>query len=646
VAVRRDGGDPDDTLASGQADTVASDTGESAPSTRTSATFAIGPGSDLGRYQLGDELGAGGMATVYRARDRDLRRDVAVKVLFPHLARKPELTQRFHREARAAAGLEHPNILRVYDVGADNATPYIVMELVRGHSLRELADTDAPMLSELVAAIGALLCDALAIAHGAGIIHRDIKPANVMIADDGRLLLADFGVARIEDDDSLVTRTGALLGTPSFMAPEQAHGRTVDGRSDLYSVGVTLYQLASGSLPFAGPTAKILVEAAKGAVAVERRVPTVGAPLSRLIERLMNPDPAHRPSDAATVATDLRRLVSDGGLGKPADELRDYALDRAGYRAQRAPTVIAALVDRAQAAAARGATAHALSLCDRILAMDARNDAATALAERLTRSDQRRRWLVVGGALLALTVAAGGGWMAVRHWGGRPSTNGPGTDAATTIATGPIDAGSIDDAPTIDGRGGVLADATTADARSPVIDASRRDASATPAPAVADARLIADAAVTDAMLARDLDAALAPGTITLSFDTWCDLSIDGMPPQRATDQPIELSPGRHRLQCRQGLGQGTWTETVTVAAGEHRTISGNLLAPVTVTNALADSVRIRTRTVAAGATISVRPGRIKVDIVRGGVVTGGDWVTVPAVAACTLRKNPDLDCVP
>ena len=265
---------------------------EAEPVRRPARTRAIGPGDELGRYVVGEELGAGGMATVFRARDRELRRDVAIKVLFPHLARKEEVTRRFQREARAAAGLEHANILRVYDVGgaAGDLPPFIVMELVRGGTLRELAEAGPPLPAELVACVGALICEALAVAHAAGIVHRDVKPGNVMFADDGRLLLADFGVAHLDDDDSLVTRTGALLGTPSFMAPEQALGQAVDARSDLYAVGATLYQLATGSMPYTGPTAKIVTEASKGsALPAVRRRPAIGSELSRLIARLMAP---------------------------------------------------------------------------------------------------------------------------------------------------------------------------------------------------------------------------------------------------------------------------------------------------------------------------------------------------------------------
>src|SRR5262245_51904954 len=136
------------------------------------------------------------MATVFRARDRELRRDVAVKVLFPHLARRPDVVRRFHREARAAAALEHPNILRIYDVGGAERDdpPYIVMELIRGRTLLSEIEQRGAMLAEIAACIGALLADALAAAHAAGVIHRDVKPANVLIAPGGRLLPADFGV--------------------------------------------------------------------------------------------------------------------------------------------------------------------------------------------------------------------------------------------------------------------------------------------------------------------------------------------------------------------------------------------------------------------------------------------------------------------
>ena len=291
-------------------------------------------GDLLGRYELGEELGEGGMATVYRARDRELRREVAVKVLFPHLARRPEIVRRFHREARAAAGLEHPNILRIYDVGGGEGDepPYIVMELIRGRTLLQEIEQRGAMLAEVAACIGALLGDALAAAHAAGVIHRDVKPANVLIAPGGRLLLADFGVARLETEDSLVTRTGALLGTPAYMSPEQATGDTATARSDLYSLGATLYQLATGALPYAGPPAKVMSMIAAGSLMPPvRRRPACGPDLSRQIERLMACEPGARPATATAVAGELRALAAGGGLGEPGEELAAYFEDPDGF---------------------------------------------------------------------------------------------------------------------------------------------------------------------------------------------------------------------------------------------------------------------------------------------------------------------------
>ena len=642
-----------------RADTVASD-GDASASTG-SAALTVVSGTQLGRYLLGDELGAGGMATVYRARDHQLRRDVAVKVLFPHLARKDELTRRFQREARAAAGLEHPNILRVYDVGAGASGPYIVMELVRGQSLRDLVEADDALLAELVACIGALLCDGLAVAHAAGIVHRDVKPGNVMLADDGRLLLADFGVARLDGDDSLVTRTGALLGTVSFMAPEQAQGDAVDARSDLYSVGVTLYQLATGALPFHGGTAKILADATRGAMPALRRKPAIGAELSRLIGRLMAPAPADRPADATTVAAELRSLARAGGLGDPADELRAFALDRAAYLAQRTPIVVARTVARAEEAAARRAISTALALCDRALALAPTEAAAIALVARLTRTNSHRRAIVIGALALAVAgVATGGGLFLRDRMRAASSAAAPATVTDSATAT---DSATVTDTVTVtDSATATVTDPVTVTVTDPVtvtvtvppVDAARpttdprlrldastgRDASPAIAPALVDA---APPPPLDAAPAAPVP---SPVLVTFAFDTWCDLTIDGTAHGRADASPIPLLPGGHRVECKQGLGQGAWSDTITVVAGTPQRITASLLPPILVENAIADAVVIRGVRIARGATASLRPGRQRVEIVRGGKVAASGWVTLPRLTRCTLRDTPELDCYP
>jgi eukaryotic-like serine/threonine-protein kinase len=369
-------------------------------------------GDTLGRYDLGDELGEGGMATVFRARDRELRRDVAVKVLFPHLARRPEVVRRFHREARAAAGLEHPNILRIYDVGGGEGEdpPYIVMELIRGRTLLHEIEQRGAMLAEIAACIGALLGDALAAAHAAGVIHRDIKPANVLIAPGGRLLLADFGVARLETEDSLVTRTGALLGTPAYMSPEQASGDQAAASSDVYSLGATLYQLATGALPYSGSPAKVMSMIAAGnLVAPMRRRPSCGPDLSRLIERAMAAEPSARPASAIAVAAELRALAATGGLGDPNEELAAYFEDPDGFLRTRTPTVVTALVTAARTAIAEAKLPRAMALADRASALAPHDPGVTALIQTVTeggRMSRRKRALALAGIAVALVGGA------------------------------------------------------------------------------------------------------------------------------------------------------------------------------------------------------------------------------------------------
>jgi eukaryotic-like serine/threonine-protein kinase len=623
--------------------------GTTAPSARGTLTAA--PGTVLGRYQLGDELGAGGMATVYRARDPQLRRDVAIKVMFPHLAKKPEVARRFQREGRAAAGLEHPNILRVYDVGGGRTggdgpdePPYLVMELVRGRTLRELVDETGPILAEMVACIGALLCDALAAAHAAGIVHRDVKPGNVMVGDDGRLLLADFGVARIEDDDSLITRTGALLGTPSFMSPEQASGDPVDARSDLYSVGATLYQLATGSVPFSGPTAVVVAAIARGEYTPPvRRRPAIGAELSRAIEHLMALEPARRPGHAAEAAARLRALAEEGGLGEPREELARFLADPAGFEAARRPAIVAAAMARARAAVTSRALPRAMALLDRVLAIEPEHAEARHLAGTLAPRARRLGVMAAGGAGLAL--AAGTLWWVTQ----RPAT---GADAAVAVDAGaepdgarwaadadaapaPADAAPAPDAAAIPAAGR-RPDGGVPPRRDPVRAAAPADAA--PAPALA----------LDAAAPARPDARPAPATLTVELDAWCNLAVDGRDLgrlDRRTRYPVD--PGRRTVTCSQGPGMPSWSQVIDLGPGEHRVLRGALLGAVRVTIALrgGTAARIAGATHPNGAQVELRRGRLRVEVLdAAGAVVASGWVDLPGIAACTLRDRPALDC--
>ncbi len=214
------------------------------------------PGSErviAGRYRLLSPLGEGGMGTVWRARDEVLRREVAVKeVRAP--AGLPEadvrrMYARLEREAWAAARVAHRNVVTVYDVATDDGRPWIVMELVRGLSLADVLDAEGPLEPRRAALIGAEVLAALRAAHAAGVLHRDVKPANVLLSDDGRVVLTDFGIARV-DGSSALTMTGEVIGSPEFLAPERALGRTPGPESDLWSLGVLLYTAVEGASPF------------------------------------------------------------------------------------------------------------------------------------------------------------------------------------------------------------------------------------------------------------------------------------------------------------------------------------------------------------------------------------------------------------
>ena len=211
-----------------------------------------------GRYELGELLGYGGMAEVHRGRDIRLGRDVAIKVLRADLARDPSFLNRFRREAQAAAGLNHPSIVSVYDTGEDagpdgTSQPFIVMEYVEGRTLRDILKTEGRLPVRRAMEIAADVCGALDFSHRNGIVHRDIKPANVMITPTGAVKVMDFGIARaLADNAATVTQTANVIGTAQYLSPEQARGESVDARSDVYSTGCLLYELVTGSPPFQG----------------------------------------------------------------------------------------------------------------------------------------------------------------------------------------------------------------------------------------------------------------------------------------------------------------------------------------------------------------------------------------------------------
>lgn len=268
------------------------------------------PGRILnGRYRLGRLLGRGGMAEVYEAHDELLARPVAVKMLRPDMAADPEVRSRFEIEARSAARLHHPNVVSVFDTGEDGEDPYLVMEMLPGESLADRM-AQGPVDPEWLRAVAGDVLAALGAAHDVGLVHRDVKPANVLLSGEGQAKVADFGIAKsAEALGGDPTSTGLLLGTPAYLAPERIQGEPATSRSDLYSLGVVLYEALTGVKPFAGDNA-MAVATAIATMPTPSLEPAGAGPaldpqLIAAVERAMAKDPAQRPATAAEMAADL-----------------------------------------------------------------------------------------------------------------------------------------------------------------------------------------------------------------------------------------------------------------------------------------------------------------------------------------------------
>jgi serine/threonine protein kinase len=264
-----------------------------------------------GRYKLGEMIGTGGMADVYVAEDTRLARQVAVKVLRSDLARDPSFVARFRKEALAAAGLNHPGIVAVYDSGEEPA-PYIVMELISGHTLRELIHKGERVPLKRALEIGEGILAALEYSHHSGIVHRDIKPANIMITDHGDVKVMDFGIARaLADLGATLTSTWNVVGTAQYLSPEQALGEVADLRSDIYSTGCLLYEVLTGKPPFSGETpVSIAYQHVSGVlVAPSKIVPELPAGIDTLLTVALAKNPEDRYQTAGLMLDDLYKIA-------------------------------------------------------------------------------------------------------------------------------------------------------------------------------------------------------------------------------------------------------------------------------------------------------------------------------------------------
>ena len=263
------------------------------------------------RYALGEMIGTGGMADVYIGDDTRLNRKVAIKVLRRDLARDPSFVARFKKEALAAGGLNHSGIVAVYDSGDENNSPYIVMELISGQTLRQVMQQGLIPQGRALEIIEGIL-QALEYSHKEGIVHRDIKPGNIMITDSGDIKVMDFGIARATDDiGATMTNTWNVIGTAQYLSPEQATGELADGRSDLYSLGCLMYELLTGRPPFTGDTpVSIAYQHVSSPITPASQVkPGLSNDIDRMLEVVLSKDPNNRYQDATAMLADLQRVI-------------------------------------------------------------------------------------------------------------------------------------------------------------------------------------------------------------------------------------------------------------------------------------------------------------------------------------------------
>src|SRR5271167_3026885 len=289
--------------------------------------MALTSGTKLGPYEIQSPLGAGGMGEVYRATDAKLGRDVALKVLPAEMAQDPERLARFRREAKALAQLDHPNIVTIYSVEESDGIHFLTMQLVEGQPLDRLLCAGGLPFEQIVE-IASALGDALAAAHEKGIVHRDLKPGNVMVSSEGRVKVLDFGLAKdgraANVGDATMTsashtQVGVVMGTPAYMSPEQTSGRPLDHRTDIFSLGVVLHEMATGQRPFEGNSSAELVSAIlrDNPPSVTDVRPDLPSDLARIVRRCLEKDPRHRVQTARDVSNEFRDMARTASRPTP-----------------------------------------------------------------------------------------------------------------------------------------------------------------------------------------------------------------------------------------------------------------------------------------------------------------------------------------
>jgi serine/threonine-protein kinase len=392
-------------------------------------------GKTFSRYKIVRKIGTGATAMVYLGEHLDMGRRAAVKVLHPHLSANAENIERFRREAQAISSLDHGNIVKIYDFVAEPQGAYIVFEYVEGSTLRGVMEKTPDLPPELAVAVIREVAGAVKAAHAVNIIHRDIKPENILITPDGRVKLTDFGIARLVGMENM-TLTGALMGSPNYMSPEQVEGGEVTAASDIFSLGVLFYFLLTRKLPFEAKThARTIKNILAGEfVPPETHHPRVNVLASRLVEKCLRKEAAERFQSVDGFLESLSVLEKAFGLAGRTDILQHCFLDREAFLAHFNQDLVKSLITFAKSEFAAGRQARALACLNHALCVDPRNAEVNAL---LSRSRRRRR---VGKAfafilLLGLLAAVAAVFYMQIPRGKNPASPPPA--AADTVAAAP-----------------------------------------------------------------------------------------------------------------------------------------------------------------------------------------------------------------
>jgi serine/threonine-protein kinase len=525
------------------------------------------------RWEVGPRVGLGGMASVHQGLDHRLGRQVAIKILHPHVAENPDSRTRLAREARAIAQLRHENVIEVYDYSIDDPDcTWLVTELIEGLSLRQFLDRNPRPMPEIGVMICAEVVRALRAAHAQGVVHRDVKPDNILVGKDGRPKLSDFGIAQVVNEQRM-TLTGNLVGSPSYMSPEQANGKRTDHRTDLYSTGILLYRLTTGTLPFRGETAIETIRKVSDGDFIDpvELEPGCAGPIAGIIRRALSPNIEDRFQTADELLQAFGVVLADAGLSATWEELPKFFADPAEHTRALRPRLAKELEARGRALLDGGQEARAVDCFNRALSLGEGNqrthDLVRELSKRRGKGSVKKALVAMAVAITAVAVVSG--VLLVTDRALR-------SDAAEKIAQpAPAPIAEAPPAPRaepeLDKRAAIEAPKLEAEPPAPVVEEkaeaprhkARTRRSAKKAEAEPKARAMISAALPPLEPAVEapkseppppaLDEPVRPiyGTLQVGTALWADILVDGKPIGSTKDNRhrFPLAPGTHKLRA-------------------------------------------------------------------------------------------------